>query len=154
MRLTTAPPESGFSREPPDTWEYSLEIPHDPLGPAVVRATVRTVLARHGLRDLMETAELLTSELATNAYRYSAGPASVRLKWRKGTLRISVWDTNPTLPAPMTPGPDCESGRGLQLVRKCADNWGRYSLGEKWTTASGKVVWFEIKRNEGEAGAA
>jgi anti-sigma regulatory factor (Ser/Thr protein kinase) len=154
MRLTTPSPESGFSREPPETWEYSLKIPHDPAGPAVVRATVRTVLGRHGLRDLMETAELLTSELATNAYRHSAGPASVWLKWRNNTLRISVWDTNPSLPAPMAPDPDSESGRGLQLVRRCADNWGRYSLGEEWTTASGKVVWFEIKRHEEGARAA
>ncbi|MGP4002724.1 ATP-binding protein [Streptomyces sp. 8N706] len=146
MTVIAPASDCGPLPEPPESWQYSLQVPHDPLGPAIVRSTVRMVLGRHGLGDLADTAELLTSELATNAYRYSTGPASVRLKWTDDTLRVSVWDTDPNLPSPMAVEPDSEQGRGLLLVRLCADNWGRYAMAERTFGSGGKVVWFEISQ--------
>ncbi|MEK8144533.1 ATP-binding protein [Streptomyces sp. M10(2022)] len=63
--------------------------------------TLRAVLDGHGLGELTDTAELLVCELVTNAYRYSDGHATLRLRRMEGKrLRIGVWDTNPVIPAP------------------------------------------------------
>ncbi|MEV0635014.1 hypothetical protein AB0I77_08620 [Streptomyces sp. NPDC050619] len=86
--------------DPPAKWEYTLHVPHDPLAPAIARATVKLVLDRHGLPELVDAAVLLTSELLSNSCRYAPGPASVRLKWADKRLRGSVWDTSPLLPQP------------------------------------------------------
>ncbi|WP_432094221.1 ATP-binding protein [Streptomyces sp. bgisy100] len=145
MTVIAPASDRGSLPEPPASWQYSLQVPHDPLGPAIVRSTVRMVLDQHGLNELADTAELLTSELATNAYRYSTGPASVRLKWTDDTLRISVWDTNPALPSPIPADLESEGGRGLLLVRLCSDNWGRYALTERQVGSGGKVVWCEVR---------
>ncbi|WP_244177102.1 ATP-binding protein [Streptomyces albus] len=132
--------------EPPEDWEYSLQLPHDPRGPRIARSTVRTVLAEHGLGDLADRAELLTSELATNAFRYSDGQTAVRLKWREGMLRVSVWDTSPSRPAPVIAGPQSESGRGLLLLSLIADDWGILDLEKGHPAVGGKVVWFTLCR--------
>ncbi|HCA88705.1 MAG TPA: hypothetical protein DEQ61_26545 [Streptomyces sp.] len=132
--------------EPPEAWQYSIQLPHDPLGPRIARSTVRVVLAEHGLADLAELAELLTSELATNAFRYSGGPVSVRLKWRDGTLRVSVWDTSANRPAPAVADIQSEHGRGLLLLAACADDWGTFVMEKGYPGVGGKVVWFSLER--------
>jgi len=143
--LVDVPPE-GLPL-PPNSWEYSLQVPHKPAGPGVARATVVTILTQHNLRELADTAELLTSELATNAYRYSTDPVSVRVKWLAPRLRVSVWDSNPSLPVPLpSVGKESEGGRGLVLVRMCADDWGSFALGQGRPGLGGKVVWFELVR--------
>lgn len=138
-------------------WSYLLRIPHDPRAPRVARMTLRAVLGGHGMDELLDTAELLACEMVTNAYRHSEGPATLRLRWMEGGwLRISVWDTNPQIPAPfdkppgaLRPAPhpvpvDQDSGRGLLLVRQCADNWGGYPLADELFGRSGKLLWCEL----------
>jgi len=138
-------------------WVYTLSLPHDPRAPRIARTTVRSVLGCHGLSGLADTAELLTSELVTNAYRHTDGPSSLRLRGTGGRLRVSVWDTEPAIPSPFDrppcpvtralpaqPDADSDGGRGLQIVRHCADSWGAYRLGEDLFGASGKLLWFEL----------
>ncbi|MEN8651028.1 ATP-binding protein [Streptomyces sp. 21So2-11] len=130
-----------------DEWEYSIQIPHDPLGVGVARGALRLMLRAHGLDELLMTAELLASELVTNAHEHSTGPASLRVKWAHKTLRLTVWDTNPEPPRPVEAvgdGADSESGRGLWIVHELADRWGHYSLREGLLGAGGKLVWCEI----------
>lgn len=129
------PPQS------PTEWQYTLRVPYDPLASAVARATVRSVLDRHGLPELVDTAVLLTSELLANSWCHAPGPASVSLKWADKRLRGSIWDTGRPLPRPLGgPEPYAEGGRGLALVDLCADAWGSFAVGP----AQGKVVWFEL----------
>lgn len=73
--MTPFPPPLLFT----ESWRYELRFPRDPRGPGIVRATLRAVLTAHGLRELVERASLLTSELTTNSVRYSGNCASVRL---------------------------------------------------------------------------
>lgn len=144
---------------PQAPWSYVLQLPHDPRAPRVARMTLRAVLHGHGLDELIETAELLACELVTNAYRHSDGHATLRLRHAEGErLRIGVRDTNPVIPAPFdrppgglapvhAPDPDAgtaDGGRGLLLVRSCADNWGGYRLGGDLFGRSGKLLWFEL----------
>ncbi|UQA94591.1 ATP-binding protein [Streptomyces halobius] len=107
-------------------------------------------LCQYGERELVETAELLASELVANA-RNSAGPAHVRVK-RCGTrLRVSVWDTNPALPVlEGAHGREGDAGDGLGLIRLCADSYGGFSLGESGALgAGGKLIWFELTEGPG-----
>ncbi|MEE1938659.1 ATP-binding protein [Streptomyces sp. TRM 70361] len=125
-------------------WEYELRFPRDPRGPGIARATLRTVLAAHGLRDLTPRAELLTSELATNSVRHTGRAAAVRLQWLCPVLRVSVWDADPEVPSPVSPPPppDGEGGRGLLILDVLADRWGG---GPRGTCGlRGKAVWFEL----------
>jgi anti-sigma regulatory factor (Ser/Thr protein kinase) len=127
--------------EPPSEWRYILRVPHDPLAPAIARDTVRSVLTRHALPELADTAVLSTSELLTNAWCHAPGPASLSLEWADKRLRASVWDLGFLPPDPTgCPEPYAEGGRGLALVELCADAWGSFVVGP----AQGKVVWFEL----------
>ncbi|MER5555648.1 ATP-binding protein [Streptomyces sp. NPDC002793] len=135
-------------------WVYILQLPQDPRGPGIARATLRTVLAVHGMRDVIDTAELLAGELVTNAYRYSTGPYSLRLRGAgRNRVWVGVWDSNPVIPEPFAGGVGggamnepcalAERGRGLQLVRECAESWGAYPIRGGLPGQGGKVLWAE-----------
>ncbi|WP_338145873.1 ATP-binding protein [Streptomyces scabichelini] len=94
--------------------------------------------------ELAGTAELLTSELVSNAVKHSDGPVTVRLRSRAGVVRIGVMDDHPELPVPLRRTPDEDFGRGLYLVEALADSWGRYPLTGRSRTPGWKVVWFEL----------
>ncbi|MFI1800091.1 ATP-binding protein [Streptomyces sp. NPDC020379] len=131
----------------PQPWTYTLELPRDPRAPGIARATLRSVLHGHDMPELAETAELLASELVTNAYVHTEGPSSMRVDGEEGDhLRVSVWDTCPRIPALFggaasgaRGGPEGDGGRGLWLVRVCANAWGG-----DWGDEGGKVLWFEL----------
>lgn len=133
-----------------EPWRYELQFPRDPRGPRIARTTLRAVLAAHGLAQLTEKAELLTSELATNAVRHTSGPAAVHLQWRRPALRVSVWDTDPALPTPAggpcpLPSPEGIGGRGLLLLDIFADRWGGCALDDGPWGPGGKSIWFELR---------
>ncbi|WP_309484544.1 ATP-binding protein [Streptomyces himalayensis] len=90
-------------------------------------------------------AELLATELVSNAVRHTKGPAALRLCWRDGVLRIGTWDADPKPPSPVPEpahGVDAETGRGLELVRACADDWGWHPLAQGGDR--GKYVWCDL----------
>ncbi|MFD7133329.1 ATP-binding protein [Streptomyces sp. NPDC059894] len=141
----------------PDTWVYSLRLPHDPRAARVARMTVRAVLGGHGRQDALDVVELLTSELVGNAYLHTEGPASLRLTaLGDGRLRVGVWDSHPCIPAPFAKPPgdrgpmpdvDCEGGRGLHLVQEYADSWGGWSVADRdgrLARGAGKLLWFAV----------
>ncbi|WP_033323256.1 ATP-binding protein [Streptomyces yerevanensis] len=157
--VTVSPPKSEASA----SWAYALQLPHNRLAPRIARVTLRAVLSGHGLTQLIDTAELLTSELVTNAYRYSTGPATLRLRGlADARLRMSVWDTNPHIPPPFDqkPGPlrpvraDADGGRGLFLVCHYADTWGGFPLAADPFGCGGKLLWCEIGPQAGDGVAA
>lgn len=109
----------------------------EPEAPARSRLLVRRTLDAWDLNDLADTAELLVSELVTNAVRYA--PGCIRLRLAMGeTLVCEVADDDVHMPRRRKADPDAEGGRGLVIVRECAQAWGTRP------TASGKVVWFEL----------
>ncbi|MET7981379.1 ATP-binding protein [Streptomyces sp. NPDC005281] len=131
-------------------WTYTLQLPHDPRAPGIARATLRTVLAAHDLAALTPTAELLASELLTNAHLHTRGPYALRLlSMEPDRLTVAVWDTDPRVPSGYgetlvpVPAPDAEHGRGLHLVRACADAWGVSVLREMGASRGGKLLWAE-----------
>ncbi|WP_431952109.1 SpoIIE family protein phosphatase [Actinacidiphila sp. bgisy167] len=106
------------------------------------RRLVRQALGRWKLQPLAEAAELLVSEVVTNAVRYAERPITLRLL-RTDVLRCEVGDDAPTLPRMRHAQPQDEDGRGLYLVNRMAQRWGATRL------SAGKVVWFEMGIPEG-----
>ncbi|MFF1694260.1 ATP-binding protein [Streptomyces sp. NPDC058257] len=143
-------PELALKRQPvshaDEDWEYALRIPHTPLGPGIVRAHVRAVLSRYRVRPaVLDNVQLVASELVTNSLAWTCDSVAVRLARTHSRLRLGVWDSSPQLPP--TPlgvsDADSEGGRGLWLLRRCADDWGHYVLINGLRATGGKEVWAE-----------
>lgn len=102
---------------------------------------------RHGLRELLrqcgsqgdtDVAELLTSELVTNALIHTDRGAVVTAGVGPAGLRVEVRDFVAGRPEPGRATDESTHGRGLVLVRALADAWGVR------THEVGKSVWFEL----------
>jgi anti-sigma regulatory factor (Ser/Thr protein kinase) len=126
-----------------DFWEYSLYVPTDPRAVTVSRHALRTILTVHGLVPLADTAELLASELVSNAILHTKGPACLRLRYRAGVLQIGAWDADPEPPRVLDELGDAASGRGMALVRACSDVWHWQPLSRMGRR--GKLVWCELR---------
>nr|WP_259333683.1 ATP-binding protein [Streptomyces umbrinus] len=77
------------------------------------------VQAVHGLpvsERAMGMVELVVSELVTNAYKYAPGPCLLDLELSNGAVEISVWDTDPTLPAACPADPGRVGQHGLEIA--------------------------------------
>jgi serine phosphatase RsbU (regulator of sigma subunit)/anti-sigma regulatory factor (Ser/Thr protein kinase) len=101
------------------------------------RTLIRRPMKRWGLTELIPAAELLASELVTNAVRYAQGQIGLRLIL-EGGLVIEVLDDSAALPRLRHPDDEEERGRGLQVVSQIAQRWGARRA------VSGKIVWCEL----------
>ncbi|MFF5138331.1 SpoIIE family protein phosphatase [Streptomyces sp. NPDC013157] len=121
---------------PEDVAEWRLAL--DPAEVRRARAVVREQLHDWGLARLADPAELMVSELVTNAVRHShSRPVQLRLI-RGETLLCEVDDDDHTLPTLLGTDPGAEAGRGLRVVATLAREWGTSR------TTAGKTVWFEL----------
>ncbi|HWA66641.1 MAG TPA: ATP-binding protein [Mycobacteriales bacterium] len=84
------------------------------------------------------TAELLASELVTNAVVHGRGPVSVVMEYDGGALAVTVTDEEPASPVLADPGTGDLGGRGLRLVELLASDWGVNP------DQPGKGVWFRL----------
>ncbi|MCI0689021.1 MAG: ATP-binding protein [Sporichthyaceae bacterium] len=105
------------------------------------RRMVRTMLTGRCDADVIDAAELVTSELVTNAIRHTSPGQTVRLAATvkvDGTFRVEVTDSSDTAPPYAIAEDDDEGGRGLYLVRAIATRFG-------WRPVSGgKALWAEF----------
>jgi hypothetical protein len=113
---------------------------------------VRNELRIRALQALIGDAELVVSELATNAVAATglmdASPTwpeldglaviRVRLGFTAMCVLVEVWDCQAVLPAPQQPGTDAEGGRGLLIVAALCSRW------DVREAHGGKVVWGEV----------
>ncbi|MGW2646966.1 SpoIIE family protein phosphatase [Streptomyces sp. NPDC001393] len=114
------------------TWD----LPADPARVSEVRASAMRKLADWGLDEAAFAAELMLSELVTNAIRHGCGPIRVRLLHDR-KLICEVSDTSNTAPHLRRAATTDEGGRGLFLVAQLAQSWGTRYLPQ------GKVIWAE-----------
>ncbi len=109
------------------------------------RTFARTTLAGWHLSGLTDLAELVVSELVTNALRHgvpsadgSIGDHCIRLRLLAQAPFVICMVTDPGagIPVLRDSGPAEESGRGLNVVESCCVRWGWQLLDE-----GGKIVW-------------
>ncbi|MGW0121379.1 SpoIIE family protein phosphatase [Streptomyces sp. NPDC003327] len=121
-------------------------LPREPRSVGRARELARTLLTTWDLEPLVDTVELLVSELVTNALRYGEGEIRLRLLLDR-TLVCEVWDAGLVQPRRRRARDTDEGGRGLQLVGLLSSSWGARR------TPRGKTVWFELALPDGEDAA-
>jgi anti-sigma regulatory factor (Ser/Thr protein kinase) len=93
---------------------------------AEIRTWIRRALSvARPTEDVLDAAELMVSEVATNAVRYGAG-SRITVRWYvRDAIEVAVFDENAhraprPRPRPRQALPEDVSGRGLELVQALA----------------------------------
>lgn len=103
--------------------------------PRLARETVVEACAAWGLADPVFNAQLIASELVSNAVLHAGTDLEFGMQVRNGRLYLSVHDRDRhAVRRQFLPEP-AEHGRGLLLIDALAADWGRAPLDD------GKVVW-------------
>jgi serine/threonine-protein kinase RsbW len=118
---------------------------------AVARRRVLDLLGTWQVNeDCCSDAQLLVSELVTNAVRHTGSQKiGCEVRLTAGRLRVEVTDQGGgarPFPPPVdgTPDMDGENGRGLLLVSVLADEWGIRTDGPDDSPERGHTVWVEL----------
>lgn len=88
----------------------------EPIQVSRVREQARRTLPTWGLAEHAELAELIISELVTNAVVHGSGLIEIRLAYESGSLHVYVYDQGDGQPVRRHPNGDWEYGRGLELI--------------------------------------
>ena len=128
-----------------DANSFEILLPADSDAAGIARRFV----AEHAASlqtDLVADAELLVSELVTNAVRYGRAQITMRMNLEPPLIGVTVHDEGEALPpSSITPQQaDDASGRGLLIVASLSSTWG-VNVDDG---ASGKTVWFHIRPDE------
>ncbi|MEU8877576.1 ATP-binding protein [Streptomyces javensis] len=120
----------------------TMAVPHGPAGVRAARQRMRLDLGRTGVSDsVIDDAVLILSELLSNAWRHGRpwrsdhGGGTVRAAWtvdEDDRLTVEVTDGGgPTRPLPAKPSVTARGGRGLNIIKSLAEEWGvRDEIGE------------------------
>ena len=126
--------------------EECLDFDSDPAHVRLARSFVARTLRDWKLGALVDDAQLVVSELASNAVLHSGSEVRVTLRSDgKFWVRIELRDDNPRLPVPVAFSHDATSGRGLSMVDAVSTSWGVGHHG------GGKTVWAELAVGDGRA---
>jgi anti-sigma regulatory factor (Ser/Thr protein kinase) len=121
-------------------------LPADLSSAQAARRFVADVLGEWSLAPLVDEAELLVSELVTNAVVHTGEAVELRLRRQGGGIRVEVIDgSSERHPELQDVELDDTSGRGLFLVAVLSSSWGIEPHGV------GKAVWFELGAHEVDA---
>jgi anti-sigma regulatory factor (Ser/Thr protein kinase) len=100
-------------------------------------------------QDLVEVAELMVSELATNCIRHAGSAYEVAVSRSGERIRVQVTDPGDGEPTVRNPTAEDPTGRGLRIVEALSADWGVERV------AAGKAVWFTLEAPAvAEAGAS
>ena len=108
----------------------ALVLPGIPESVPVARRQVRAALGSHGLGEYADDAELITSELVTNAVQHACANGTQTIgvtlthAGRPAAVTVAVSDSSPQGPIRHDTPPGSEQGRGLQIVEALSARWG------------------------------
>jgi anti-sigma regulatory factor (Ser/Thr protein kinase) len=143
-RSAPSPPPVGTASRPPAQPSATCLLGPRPESVKTGRDFARATLADWGLPALTDLAELVVSELVTNALRHGI-PSARKLGDHRVRLRLlaqapfvmcMVTDPGSEIPVLRESAPLAENGRGLNVVESCCVRWGWHLLDD-----GGKVVW-------------
>lgn len=122
------------------TWRLA----DDPAELGSSRELVRKTLATWGLSEQTELAELVVTELATNALRHGTSPIDIGLSYSGKDLRTEVHDHGAGRPVRRRTTANDEQGRGLELLDGLIDlNGGARGVADD-TDGPGKTVYVAL----------
>jgi anti-sigma regulatory factor (Ser/Thr protein kinase) len=128
-----APPSGSWGR-------YELRLRVHPQTLADVRRAVGARLRLWGREELITAAAMCVTELLSNVHKHAASPECVlTLENHPYGIRAAVSDSESSLPVVKEPDFLSESGRGMFLLSKTADEWGTD------LNTTGKTVWFTLR---------
>jgi anti-sigma regulatory factor (Ser/Thr protein kinase) len=122
----------------------------DPRQVEITRCLVRAALESRGLGHYASEAEVIASELVTNAIQHASSPGSVTDKigvtlmrvWDGEAISVVVTDPSPIPPVKRETTTGSERGRGIQIVEALSSHWG-------WNhEQSGKAVYAILAKEE------
>ena len=116
----------------------ALDLPATTSAPRVARHFTVDTLRRWGDVTVVETAELVVSEMVTNALRHAQTGSRLELSEMDGCLRIEVFDFGRGGAVKGDPELGDLGGRGLMLVEAMTRRWGARHVGNE------HLVWCEI----------
>ena len=123
-------------------------LPGEPASVGAVRHWLHALLSAESC-SRVDDAELLASELVTNAVVHGEGSVTVTVWPGAHGLRVEVSDHGRGTPRlQIEKSREAEGGRGLGIVDELATRWGVAPR----TTGSGTTVWFEMDGPGGDAG--
>jgi anti-sigma regulatory factor (Ser/Thr protein kinase) len=156
-RTGTTPPGTGFlaapllaepvtaSAQPAAQPTATCTLPPSAESVKAGRDFTRATLRDWGMSPLTDLAELVVSELVTNALRHGIPTAGkvgeqhcvrLRLLGQAPFVMCMVADPDRSIPVLRDADPAAETGRGLTVVEACCVRWGWHLL-----DGGGKVVW-------------
>jgi anti-anti-sigma regulatory factor len=128
-----------LSVDAPVLSRFTERLPPVPEAAGLARRMVVEACQRWGVARLVESAEIVVTELVSNAVRHGRPPIELSLERRGRYLHIRVRDRSPVRPSRLTPTEHSERGRGLLIVDAFATSWGSD------LNADGKVVWATLR---------
>jgi anti-sigma regulatory factor (Ser/Thr protein kinase) len=110
----------------------ALVLASDPGQVGMARCLVRAALEYRGLGHYASEAEIIASELVTNAIQHasSADPVADKIGvtlvrvWDGEAISVVVTDPSPAPPVKRETTAGSERGRGLQIVEALSAHWG------------------------------
>jgi len=117
-------------------WHFDV----DARAPRIARAHVRRVCADWDVGvEVCEAAQIVVTELVTNAVEHAGSKSVVEVERVDGAFRIGVRDYDTTELGEVTlPPPQATRGRGLAMVAAVSRAWGVR------THPDGKTIWSEM----------
>jgi anti-sigma regulatory factor (Ser/Thr protein kinase) len=123
----------------PDEMHLQVTLPRARFAPGDARRALRSVCADHVEEDLLVDAELLVSELVTNAIRHGRGEISLCARVDEDRLLVEVIDEGSGFEHELRRREfEQVGGWGLDIVDDVSSRWGVH----EGTTH----VWFELER--------
>jgi anti-sigma regulatory factor (Ser/Thr protein kinase) len=125
-------------------------LPGIPESVRMARPHIRATLTFHELGEYADDAEIITSELVTNALKHACSDATETVgvtlarTWNPEAVTVVVSDSSPEGPAMREMSAGSDRGRGLQIVEALSTHWG-------WLPEDGGKAVFAVL--EKEAGA-
>lgn len=106
----------------------------------MARDFLTRVQTEHGLpvsARAMGMAQLVVSELVTNARKYAPGPCLLDLEINDGAVQITVWDSETALPSVQAADPERIGQHGLEIVMAVSQTFciHREPVGKRITAA-------------------
>jgi two-component sensor histidine kinase len=117
-----------------------IDLEPSGFAPAQARRVVREIIGSLVPVDVAHTAELLVSELVTNAITHGTGTVRLVIDCANHCLSVTVSDDEPAGPELQPERLMADGGRGLRMIESLASAWGV----KPHEGGPGKDVWFRL----------